>query len=387
MLIGRDEQAKSLLLEEYVINKERLIATFLDLCAIDSEPTRERLLADCVTELLVRLGFTVTEDDTGDKIGGNAGNLYAYLEGTGPGEPLLFSGHLDRVVPGIGVKPRIEGDYIVSDGTTVLGADDAAGLAAILEAVTTLQEQGLAHPPLELVLTVAEELALVGSSHFDIRQITSRTGFILDAGGPVGEIVIQAPEQVKYTAVFHGRSAHAGFAPEQGVSAIQVAAVAISRLQLLRIDPETTANVGSISTVGPTNIVPDRCELQGEIRSLDTAKVQEQIAALTATLESTAKEFGGRVEIAVVPCYPAYKLEEEALPARLAAIAARKIGVPVRFKSTGGGSDANIFNHRGVPSVVLSSGYEKVHTTAERIPLAQLLLLTEWVVAIIAENR
>jgi tripeptide aminopeptidase len=369
-----------------MINKERLYRTFMELCAIDSEPTRERLLADRVTVLLTELGFTVNEDDTAAKIGGNAGNLYARLAGTGPGEPLLFSCHLDRVVPGVGVKPRIEGDYIVSDGTTVLGADDACGLAAILEGVTAIKEQGLSHPPIELVLTVAEELALVGSSHFDISQVASRCAFMLDAGGPVGEIVIQAPEQIKYTALFHGRSAHAGFDPEQGVSAIRMAATAISRLQLLRIDEETTANIGSISSSGPTNIVPDRCELEGEVRSLDPAKVKAEVAALTRVLETTASEHGGRAEIAVRHCYPAYRLAEDAAPARRAAAAARKLGLPVRFKSTGGGSDANIFNSRGVPSVVLSCGYEKVHTTEERIPLQQLALLAEWVVAIIADG-
>jgi tripeptide aminopeptidase len=209
---------------------------------------------------------------------------------------------------------------------------------------------------------------------------------MLDAGGPVGEIVIQAPEQIKYTAVFHGRKAHAGFNPEQGISAIQLAATAISRLKLLRIDEETTANIGSISASGPTNIVPDRCELEGEVRSLDPAKVQAEVATLTGVLETTASELGGRVDIAVRHCYPAYKLAEDAAPARLAAAAARKLGLPVRFKSTGGGSDANIFNHRGVPSVVLSCGYEKVHTTEERIPLQQLVLLAEWVVAIITDG-
>jgi tripeptide aminopeptidase len=366
-----------------MINKKRLFATFMELCSIDSEPTCERLMADRMTGQLKVLGFSVSEDGTGEKIGGNAGNLYARLEGTAAGEPLLFSCHLDRVVPGNGVKPRIEGDYIVSDGTTVLGADDASGLAAILEGITVLRETGRSYPSIELVLTVAEELALVGSGYFDISRVTSRIGFILDAGGPVGEIVVQAPEQIKFKAVFHGRSAHAGFAPEQGISAIQIAAAAISRMGLLRIDAETTANIGSIQASGPTNIVPARCELHGEVRSLDPAKVRSHIAGLSDVMQAAAQEYGGSVEIGIEPCYPAYKLNEDCEPARRAARAAGKIGVPVRFKATGGGSDANIFNSRGLPSVVLSCGYEKVHTTEERIPLAQLALLAEWVLAII----
>ena len=368
-----------------MINKERLFATFIELCAIDSEPTCERLMADRLTGQLTSLGFLVTEDDTAGKIGGTAGNLYARLEGTSAGEPLLFSCHLDRVVPGNGVKPRIEGDYIVSDGTTVLGADDASGLAAVLEGITALIQANRPYPTIELVLTVSEELALVGSRHFDVSQVASPVGFILDAGGPVGEIVIQAPEQIKFTAVFHGRKAHAGFAPEAGISAIQVAGVAISRMGLLRIDEETTANIGSIFTSGPTNIVPDRCELQGEVRSLQSAKVQSHAASLVEVMERTAHEFGGTVEISIVPCYPAYTLDRNSEPAGRAARAAVGIGVPVRFKSTGGGSDANIFNSRGLPSVVLSCGYEKVHTTEERIPLAQLVLLAEWVLAIICD--
>ncbi|HEY6008361.1 MAG TPA: M20/M25/M40 family metallo-hydrolase, partial [Geobacteraceae bacterium] len=301
-----------------MINKERLYSRFMELCAIDAESTRERLLADRLTELLAEIGGIVTEDDTGAKIGGTAGNLIVRLAGTGPGEPLLFSCHMDRVVPGVGVKPRIEGDFIVSDGTTVLGADDAAGLAAVLEALTTLRERNIPHPPLEIVLTVAEELALVGSRHLDTDQLVARCGFVLDAGGAIGEIVVQAPEQVKMRAVFRGRSAHAGFAPEQGVSAIQMAAAAIGRMKLLRIDAETTANIGSISASGPTNIVADRCELQAEARSLDPAKLRAQVAGMTEALEGAATEFGGRVEISVVPCYPAYRLAEDAAPAQRA---------------------------------------------------------------------
>lgn len=369
-----------------MIDKERLNARFMELCAIDSEPTRERLLADRLKELLAELGCTVTEDDVGAKIGGNAGNLIARLAGTGPGGPLLFSCHMDRVVPGFGVKPRIDGEFVVSDGTTVLGADDAAGLAAILEALTAVREHSLPHPPLEIVLTVAEELALVGSRHLDTDRLTSRCGFFLDASGPVGEIVVQAPEQMKFHAVFHGRSAHAGFVPEQGVSAIQIAAAAIGRMKLLRIDAETTANIGSIHAAGPTNIVADRCELHAEARSLDSAKLHVQVAEMTEAMEGAAREFGGSVELTLEPCYPAYRLAEDAEPARLAARAARQIGVPVRFKSTGGGSDANILNNRGIPSVVLSCGYEKVHTTEERIALDQLALLAEWVTAILVDG-
>lgn len=369
-----------------MINKDRLSATFMELCATDSEPKNERLLADTLKERLSRLGFTVSEDDAWEKMGGNTGNLFARLEGNGTGEPLLFSCHIDRVVPGIGVRPQIEGEFIVSDGTTVLGADDAAGLAAILEGVTTIRERKIQHPPIELVLTVAEELALLGSRYFDLGKVSAPYGFVLDACGQVGEIVIQAPEQVKIRAVFHGLKAHAGFAPEQGVSAIQMAAAAISRMKLLRIDGETTANIGSISGNGPTNIVCDRCELEAEVRSLEPAKLRLQADGMTKAMQSAAAEYGGSVEITVTPCYQSYRLSHEGEPARHAARAACSIGVPVMFKSTGGGSDANIFNKSGFPTLVLSCGYEAVHTTGERIAVDQLALLAEWVVALITDG-
>lgn len=366
-----------------MIDRNRLINTFMELCSIDSEPTRERLMANRMTAALTSIGFVVSEDDAGEKIGGNAGNLYAFLEGTTAGKTLLFSCHMDRVAPGVNVMPRIEGEYIVSDGSTVLGADDASGLAALLEAITVLKLTGGAHPPIELVLTVAEELSLVGSKHFDTRQISSRIGFVLDAGGDVGEIVLQAPEHIKFTALFHGRSAHAGFAPEQGISAIQIAATAISRMELLRIDEETTANIGSISAVGPTNIVQNRCELQGEVRSLVPDKVKNHMATLSDIMQTAATEYGGTVMIETETSYQAYQLQQDREPVRRAARAAASIGVPVRYKATGGGSDANYFNSRGIPTVVLSCGYEKAHTTDERIPLKQLELLAEWVLAII----
>ena len=366
-----------------MIDHNRLVTTFMDLCAIDSEPTGERPMADHLAEVFTSLGFVVSEDDTGSKIGGNAGNMYARLEGNATGEALFFSCHMDRVVPGVNVKPRIEGDYIVSDGTTVLGADDASGLAALLEGITVLKENGRAHPAIELVLTVAEELSLVGSKHFDTSQVSSRIGFVLDAAGNVGEIVLQAPEHIKFTAVFHGRSAHAGFAPEQGISAIQIAAAAVNKMELLRIDAETTANIGSISATGPTNIVQERCELQGEVRSLTPSKVQSHMTALSGVMQASSAEYGGSVTIKSETSYYAYQLNEDSEPVRRAAQAAADIGVPVRYKATGGGSDANYFNSRGLPTVVLSCGYEKVHTTAERIPVQQLVLLTEWVLAII----
>ena len=340
-------------------------------------------MADHLTTLLTELGFMVTEDDTGSRLGGNAGNLYATLSGTGPGETLLFSCHMDRVVPGCGVKPQLAGGYIVSNGSTVLGADDVAGLAAVLEGVAAVREQGLPHPPLEILFSVAEELSLLGIEQFDMSRLVSRCGFVLDAGGPVGEIVVKAPEQVRLSAVIRGRAAHSGIAPEEGISAIQIAATAIAGMKLLRIDDETTANIGSIRADGPTNIVPDRCELSAEARSTDPARLAVQVAGMKQALEEAASEAGGQVEITLRSNYRSYRLDPASAPVHRAGEAARRLGLAVRHRSTGGGSDANFLNERGIPTAVLCCGFEKVHTCDERIAVAELTRLAQWVAAIL----
>jgi tripeptide aminopeptidase len=368
------------------VNGQRLTDTLIDLCATDSGSRQERLMADKLKGMLQELGFEVYEDDAGSKVGGNAGNLYARLEGTAPGEPLLFSSHMDRVANGFGVKPRVENGYLMSDGTTILGADDAAGLAATLEAVRVLKERNLPHPTIELGWTICEEVGLLGAQQMDFSWFRSKTGFALDSGGPVGGIVVEAPAQTKLFVTFRGRSAHAGVAPEKGISAIQMAAAAISRMKLLRIDEETTANVGSIVAEGPTNVVSETCRLVAEARSRNQAKLEAQVAHMVQVMQEAAAEFGGQVEIEVKPSYPAFRLAQDSAPVRLATRAAERLGLPVRIASSGGGSDANIFNGNGIPMAVLSVGYEEIHSTRERIALEELKRLAAWVLAIIAES-
>lgn len=366
-----------------MVNRERITALLMDLCATDSGSKNERLMADKLKPLLQELGFTVHEDDAGSKVGGNAGNLYGRLKGTNPGEPLLFSAHMDRVTPGLGVKPRLENGVIYSDGTTILGADDAAGLAAVLEAVQVLKERNLPHPTIEVGFTIGEEVGLLGARHLNFSWFTSRLGFALDSGGTVGEIVVKAPSQAKLHATFRGKAAHAGVAPEKGISAIQIAAVAISRMKLLRIDAETTANIGSISAEGPTNIVPETCKIVAEARSLDQEKLEAQVADMKRCIEEAARELGGAADVEVLRSYSAFSLSPESAPVQRAARAAEQIGVAVSVTSTGGGSDANLFNGHGIPMAVLGVGYEEIHSTRERMPVDQLVALAAWTLAII----
>lgn len=175
---------------------------------------------------------------------------------------------MDTVVPGNGIKPSIEDGYIKSDGTTILGADDKAGLAAMLEAITVLKEENIAHGKIEFIITVGEESGLVGAKALDSSLVTAKFGYALDSDGKVGDIIVAAPTQAKVNATIYGKTAHAGVAPERGVSAITIASRAISKMPLGRIDEETTANIGRFEGGTQTNIVCDRVDILAEARSL-----------------------------------------------------------------------------------------------------------------------
>lgn len=365
-----------------MVNRQRVTDLLTELCATDSGSRKERQMADRLKPLLTDLGFEVTEDDAGAKVGGDTGNLYGRLQGSGDGQALLFSSHMDRVTPGFGVKPRIEGNLLKSDGTTILGADDAAGLAAIIEAVRVLKERNLPHPTIEIAFTICEEVGLLGAKHVDVGWFQSKLGFVLDSSGQVGEITVKSPHSAKISATFTGKAAHAGVAPERGVSAIQMAGVALSRMKLLRVDEETTANFGSIVAEGPTNIVPESCKLLGETRSLNREKLDAQIAHMTEALESAAKELGGTVGVEVTRSYMGLDLGPESPAVARATKAAEAIGVTPSLASSGGGSDANVFNSKGIQTAVLGVGYEEIHSTKEQMPLDQLEALAEWTLAI-----
>ncbi len=365
------------------INQQRLVDEFLELVKIDSAPKDERLIADALIAKMKALGFTVTEDDAGKKIGGAAGNLIGVLEGQKEAPALLFCAHMDRVHPGFGIKPEIKDGVIRSDGTTILAADDVAGIVAILEAVRIIQEQQIAHGRLEVLFTVAEEGGLYGAKSVDPKLFQAKAGFFMDAGGPVGTIVTSAPAQKGLQATIHGKASHAGVAPENGISAIVVAAQAITNMRLGRIDPETTSNIGVIQGGVATNIIPDKVELKGEARSLNNEKLELQINHMVDAINTACANHNVKADIRVDHSYSAFALTEDDIAVRLAVKAAEAIGLEPELQSTGGGSDANIINGYGIPSVVLGMGYTDVHTTKEAISIAQIVAGAQYVLSII----
>ena len=354
-----------------MINKERLLNTFLDYVRIDSESRNEKAMAQRVINDLKAIGCDVYVDDTMDKTGSNTGNVYATLPGTAPGEPIVLCAHLDTVVPGVGVEPVVEDGIIRSKGDTVLGSDDKSGVAAIVEAMRTLVEQDIPHPTVQAVFTVCEEIGLYGSKYLEYDKVAGKYAIALDSSTP-GGIITSGPGQYKIEAAVIGRKAHAGVAPEQGISAIQVLSEAIANMKLLRIDEETTANVGSIHADYPTNIVAERAAMMAECRSRDGAKLEVQAEHMEACLRAACEKYGAALELKRTKVYDAYcHREDEPFLQRVAA-AMTAVGLTPNLCPGGGGSDANHMCRNGVATVMVGTGMDKVHTTNEQIAVADL---------------
>lgn len=366
-----------------MINQERLVAEFLELVKIDSPSGQEREIADVLKQKLTQMGCQVYEDQAGGQVGGAAGNIIARLPGEGKGPMLLFSAHMDTVEPGKGVEPVIEGDVISSAGDTVLGGDDKAGIAAILEAVRVIQEQNIHHSGLEIVFTIWEEGGLRGAKSLDYSKIKSKLAYVLDSDGDPGTIIVTAPAQNSIVATIKGKAAHAGQCPEEGINAIQVAAQAIAQMNLGRIDEETTANIGIIKGGKATNIVPDSTYIAGEARSLDPNKLQAQTDHMVNVLRHHANRAGAELIIEVEEEYQVINLEEDHPVVQYAVTAAKELGLKPALGSTGGGSDANIFNGRGLACANLGIGMNKVHTVEENIKISDLTKIAELVVEIV----
>ncbi|MCW8344646.1 M20/M25/M40 family metallo-hydrolase [Vibrio sp. ZSDZ65] len=361
------------------VNTDRLVNHFFELVKIDSESGNEKAIAEAVSEQLGELGFTVSKLPVPEKYT-NGFNVYGRLEGTLEGS-IVFSAHMDTVSPGIGIEPIIEDGIIRSKGNTILGGDDKSGIAAVMEAVRCLKEQNVAHKTIEVAFTVHEEGGLFGSEYFDMSFIQSDKAIVLDTGGAIGSIVTGAPGQQKIIAKITGRPAHAGLAPEEGISAASVAADAIMNMKLLRIDEETTANIGMINGGQATNIVMPELTVIAEARSLNGDKLAAQVEHMIATFEASAKKFGATVEIESTRAYNAFVIAEDDAHVLQVKAAFAKNGIEATTKHTGGGSDANNFNKKGLTTVNLSTGMAKVHTTEEYIAIDDMVKITDFVIA------
>lgn len=364
------------------MNSERLVNQFMEMVQVDSETGHERKVADYLLNIFNELDVEVYEDNTAETTGYGAGNIFVRSKGDTSVEPVYFTVHMDTVTPGKEIKPSIKDGYIISDGTTILGSDDKAGIAAIIEALRTIEEENIPHGDIEVVITVGEESGLIGAKAFDTSVLKSKFGYALDSTGKVGTVVSQAPTQSKVEAHIYGKTAHAGIEPEAGVSAITIASKAISKMTLGRVDEETTANVGRIEGGGPTNIVTEYVYLLAEARSFKEEKLKAQVNHMTQAFEEAAEELGGRVEVKTELLYDALNVSQDSEVALTVKSALNNIGREIDFISLGGGSDGNVFHGKGIETVVLGLGYEEIHTTNEKIPVVELEKAAELVTEI-----
>lgn len=367
-----------------MVNRKRITNTFCDLVRVDSIAGDERKMADLIRQKLSDIGYDSEEDNAGEIINGNAGNVIVKIPGTTSTSPLLFMAHMDTVEPGRGKVPVIDGDIIRSDGTTVLGGDDLAGVACILEVIAVLKEKEVPHGDLYAVFTIAEEGGLFGARALDVSEIPAKFAYILDDEGPIGTASIKAPSYNRLNFTIKGKAAHAGLCPENGKNAISIAAKAIVELPFMgRIDSESTCNIGIIRGGRARNIVPDEVVVEGEVRSICDDKLKQLTDQLTASFRETVEREGGSVEIEVENTYGGFSIPPNHPILQLLEKATNNLNIPMNLHSTGGGSDTNIINGKGIPAVNISVGMTNVHSTEEQIAISDMEKACELVLEMI----
>ncbi len=374
------------------VNAKRLAETFTTLCEIYSPSRKEGEVAAHLTALFRdELHPTaIYEDDSAARTGSDCGNLIFSFAGDPQRTPLFFNCHMDTVTPCDNVKVRFDGASFTSAGDTILGADDKAGIAMLIEMMRVLRETSTPHAPLELIFTTCEEIGLLGAKNLDYGKIKAAMGLALDSAG-VDVVVVGAPAANRFTLTIRGVAAHAGLHPEQGVSAIQLASQAIAGLDLGRLDDESTANIGLISGGTATNIIPEQVLLHGEVRSHCDDKLQQYTDRIEwrfrETIDSWRDNNPGApalppMDWKVCKEYPSVKFDQNEPLLALLNRAATALDRPITHRISGGGSDANIFNGHGLKTAILGIGMAKVHTTDESIAINDMIRTTELIISI-----
>ncbi|WP_022852706.1 M20/M25/M40 family metallo-hydrolase [Thermodesulfatator atlanticus] len=354
-----------------MINTERLKTFFLELASIESPSRKEGRLARYLKEKFESLGAKCLFDNSSTKTGSEVDNLFVKINPSR--RPLLFfAAHMDTVEPCSSPKIIFENNVFRTDGRTILGADDKSAIAILLEIAHILKEKGL-DIPVEFVFTTCEEIGLLGAKYLDYSLLNAPFGYALDSEDPE-DLINKAPEAIRFKIKVLGKAAHAGINPEAGINAIKLAAQALVGINLGRIDPETTANIGLIKGGQATNIVPEEVVLEGEVRSHSHEKLEKQWKHILSNFQQVEENYPKmeqdrpRIQYEKRQDYPLMSVPKEHQAIKLAMEAAQKISHHLRLTITGGGSDANIFNAQGFPCVILGTGMRKVHSTEEYLP-------------------
>ena len=341
---------------------DRMVSQFMEMVTIDSESGNEARFIDWLAREARALGAEAAPDAYG--------NLIAVFPAVGceGKEPVLLSVHADTVKPGVGIEPVLGDDGVIrSKGDTILGADDKAGIAEVLEALRVAPLR----PRVELAVSRQEEVGLLGVRNLDFSRITARRGFLMD-NDTLETIVIGGPSYFAVDVTVTGRAAHAGMEPEKGINAIAAAARAIAALRLGRLDHETTANVGVITGGIIRNGVPASCSFLAECRSADHGKAEALAAEMTEAIRREVEASGARVEIAVDEKCRAVRIPEDAWPVRIARQALATVGVDARPVFITGFTDASVYNNRGIEMAVVGIGAQDEHSSDERVAVADM---------------
>jgi tripeptide aminopeptidase len=361
---------------------------FVELAAVPSPPGEEREVADRVARYLHDCGLEVDEDDAGAEVGSTIGNLYTRIEPTAEGEPLLLCAHLDTVPATAGIEPVVDDQGVVRNAAgTILGADDKAAVAVMLEATRRLLAENHPHAGIELLFTPKEEVGLLGAAAFDEKRLRARTGYVYDQAAPIGTVIVGAPYSQSLEVTFHGRASHAGMYPDEGRSAIAAAARAIVEMRLGRVDEISTANVGTISGGTATNIVPEWCTFVAEARSHDEGRLTDLVQQMQDAITFAAGLTECDVETVARKSYRGYRFAKSDRAVTLAAEALVGCGHHVVYELSGGAADANVFNERGLAVVNLANGMVDIHTPDERIAVSDLEAMVDVTLALVDAAR
>jgi tripeptide aminopeptidase len=353
------------------VERERLVREFVRLCEIESVSRNERAIADAVAAELRDLGLEVAEDGSGAGTGANAGNLFARIPPPDGGRTILLCAHLDTVPLEAPVEVEEVEGVLRNRNEAIVGADNKAAVTVILEAVRRLVREG-APVGVEILFTTCEELALAGAKEFDLSALRSEYGYVFDHASPIGEIIVAAPTFFQIEGRFRGKAVHAGMHPERGHNAIEAAAAAIAATRFGRLDPNTTANVGRIEGGTASNVVAERCYVQCEARSTDHERAGEVATSIVDAMTEAASDRECDLEIHVEELFRAYKVQRSSKPVEVAERALADAGIEPQPISTGGGSDANIFQARGFPCVNLANGTKGAHQPDESVTVDAL---------------
>ena len=379
-------------IQQLHIDRERLADTFIRLCETDSLSRKEGRMAEQVTKILYSLDAPLPfEDDSAEQTGSDCGNLIFRFKGEPERDPLFFACHLDTVEPGTGIKVvRSEDNIFTSSGDTILGSDDKSGIAAMIEAWQVIRENDLAHAPMEFIFTTCEEIGLLGAKALDPQHIRAKMGYALDSSG-FDRVIIGAPAANRLHITIKGVAAHAGLHPELGINAIMLAGKGLAMAPCGRIDTESTVNFGTILGGAASNVVPEQVVIEGEVRSHSSGKLEQLTREAETAFHRAVEEWSDPLGTARgVPVlnfraeedFPAMQLTTEDAVIRRLDQAAAAIGMEMSHEVAGGGSDASIFNGRGLQTAIIATGMTNVHSTDEQISLHDMTQLTRLLLAL-----